>query len=58
MRWRVLVIGTFSGVGRASDAAFESQAFGAVLTLADGLVQRYEWFLNHEEARRAAELPD
>ena len=51
---RVLVLGTFSGVGRASDAAFGPQIFGAVLTLADGQVQRYEWFLDQEEARRAA----
>jgi ketosteroid isomerase-like protein len=54
---RVLVIGTFSGVGRASDVAFGSQTFGAVLTLAEGLVQRYEWFLDQEEARRAFGLP-
>lgn len=54
---RVLVIGTFSGVGRASDAAFGSQAFGAVVTLAEGLVRRYEWFLDQQEARRAAGLP-
>ena len=55
---RVLVIGTFSGVGRASDVAFGPQTFVAVLTLDEGLVQRYEWFLDQEEARRAAGLAD
>jgi ketosteroid isomerase-like protein len=53
---RVLVTGTFSGVGRASEAAFGPQAFGSVVTLADGKVQRYQWYLNAEEALEAAGL--
>jgi ketosteroid isomerase-like protein len=53
---RVLVTGTFSGVGRASDAAFGPQPFGSVLTLVDGQVQRYEWYLSVAEAREAAGL--
>lgn len=52
---RVLVTGTFSGVGRASDVAFGPQTFGSVVTLADRKVQRYEWFLRLDEAREAAE---
>ena len=54
----VLVTGTFSGVGRTSEAAFGPQAFGAVLTLADGKVQRYEWYLSLDEAREAAGLSE
>jgi ketosteroid isomerase-like protein len=55
---RVLVIGTFSGVGRTSDAAFGPQTFGAVLTLTDNQIQRYQWYLDPEEARRAASLTE
>jgi ketosteroid isomerase-like protein len=51
---RVLVTGTFSGVGRTSEAAFGPQTFGSVVTLADGKVQRYQWYLNAEEALEAA----
>jgi ketosteroid isomerase-like protein len=51
---RVLVTGTFSGVGRASDAAFGPQPFGAVVTLTGGRVRRYEWYLDPDEAREAA----
>ena len=51
---RVLVTGTFSGVGRASDAAFGPRAFGSVVTLEGGQVRRYQWYLNPEEARQAA----
>jgi ketosteroid isomerase-like protein len=43
---RVLVTGTFSGVGRVSGAAFGPQTFGALLTLTDGEVQRYQWYLD------------
>ena len=55
---RVLVTGTFSGVGRASDAAFGPQTFGSVLTLTGGQIQRYQWYLDAEEAREAAGLSD
>ena len=55
---RVLVAGTFSGVGRTSNAAFGPQTFGSVVTLADGRVQRYEWFLSADEAQRAAGLSE
>jgi ketosteroid isomerase-like protein len=55
---RVLVTGTFSGVGRASGAGFESRPFGAVLTLADGKVRRYQWYLSPEEALEAAGLSE
>ena len=51
---RVLVTGTFSGVGRTSDAAFGPQTFGSVVKLADGKVLRYEWFLSMDEAREVA----
>jgi uncharacterized protein len=50
----VLVTGSFSGVGRASDAAFGPQPFGSVVTLAAGQVQRYQWYLNPDYAREAA----
>ena len=53
---RVLVTGTFSGVGRASGAAFGPQPFGSIVTLADGKVQRYEWYLSVDEAREVAGL--
>jgi ketosteroid isomerase-like protein len=55
---RVLVTGTFSGVGRTSEAAFGPQTFGAVVTLAGGKVRRYEWFLDVEEARETAGLSE
>lgn len=51
---RVLVTGTFSGVGRTSDAAFGPQTFGSVVTLSDEQIQRYQWFLDPKEAREAA----
>lgn len=53
---RVLVIGSFSGVGRTSDAAFGPQSFGSVVTLDVGKAERYEWFLSHDDARQAAGL--
>ena len=53
---RVLVTGTFSGVGRTSDAAFGPQTFGSVVTLAGNQIQRYQWYLDAEEAREAAGL--
>jgi ketosteroid isomerase-like protein len=55
---RVLVIGTFSGVGRTSEAAFGPQTFGSVVTLAQGRVRRYEWYLSLDEAREAAGLTE
>jgi ketosteroid isomerase-like protein len=55
---RVLVGGTFSGVGRVSDAAFGPQPFGSLITMADGQVKRYEWFLTPDEAREAAGLSE
>jgi ketosteroid isomerase-like protein len=55
---RVLVAGTFSGVGRGSEAAFGPQTFGSVVTLVNGKVQRYEWFLSVDEAREAAGLSE
>ena len=55
---RVLVTGTFSGVGRTSGVSFGTQAFGAVLTLANGMVQRYQWYLDPGEALEAAGLPE
>ena len=54
----VLLTGTFSGVGRTSGAAFGPQTFGAVVTLAGGKVQRYEWYLSLDEAREAAGLSE
>ena len=55
---RVLVTGTFSGVGRASEAAFGPQTFGSLVTLVDGKVQRYEWYLRVDEALEAAGLSE
>jgi ketosteroid isomerase-like protein len=55
---RVLVTGTFSGVGRASKAAFGPRAFGSVVTLANGKLQRYQWHLSGDEAREAAGLSE
>jgi ketosteroid isomerase-like protein len=55
---RVLVTGTFSGVGRTSDAAFGPQTFGSVVTLAGGQIRRYQWYLDAEEAREAAGLSE
>jgi len=55
---RVLVTGTFSGVGRTSEAAFGPQPFGSVVTLVDGKVQRYEWHLSRKEALEAAGLTE
>ena len=52
---RVLVTGRFSGVGRASGAAFGPRSFGSLVTLAGGKVLRYQWFLEPEEALEAAE---
>ncbi len=51
---RVLVTGTFSGVGRTSEAAFGPQTFGSVVTLAGGKIKRYEWHLSRDEALEAA----
>jgi ketosteroid isomerase-like protein len=54
---RVLVTGTFSGVGRASGARFGPQNFGSVVTLADGKVKRYQWYLDpNSPCRREAEV--
>ena len=53
-----LVTGTFSGVGRTSEAAFGTQAFGSVVTLVEGKIQRYQWYLNPEEALEAAGLQE
>ena len=55
---RVLVTGTFYGVGRTSEAAFGPQAFGSVVTLAGNQIQRYQWYLDADEAREAAGLPE
>jgi ketosteroid isomerase-like protein len=51
---RVLVTGTFSGVGRASGVGFGPQTFGSLVTLADGKVKRYQWYLDPKEAHDAA----
>jgi ketosteroid isomerase-like protein len=51
---RVVVSGVFSGRGRSSGAEFEPQPFGFLVTLRDGLVLRYEWFAEVEDAFRAA----
>ena len=55
---RVLATGTFSGVSRTSEAAFGPQPFGSVVMLADGKVQRYQWYLSVDEAREAAGLSE
>jgi ketosteroid isomerase-like protein len=55
---RVLVTGTFSGVGRASGAGFGPQTFGSVVTLAHGKVQRYQWYLTPDEASDAVGLSE
>ena len=55
---RVLVTGAFSGLGRASGAAFGPQTFGALLTLVGGKVLRYQWYLDPDEAIEAAGLSE
>jgi ketosteroid isomerase-like protein len=55
---RVLVTGTFSGVGRASGAGFGPQPFGSLVTVSDGKVQRYQWYLDPDEARAASGLSE
>ena len=55
---RVLVTGTFSGVGRTSGAGFASQPFGVVMTLVEGKVRRYQWYLSPAEALEAVGLSE
>ncbi len=55
---RVLVAGAFTGVGRASGAAFGPRPFGALVTLAGGKVRRYQWYLDPAEALDAAGLSE
>lgn len=55
---RVLVTGTFSGVGRTSGAGFASQPFGVVMTLVEGKVLRYQWYLSPAEALQAVGLSE
>jgi ketosteroid isomerase-like protein len=51
---RVVVTGFWSGRGRVSGAEFDPQPFGFLVTLRDGLMTRYEWFAEAEEALRSA----
>ena len=55
---RVLVTGTFSGVGRSSGAGFTYQPVGVVMTLVESRVQRYQWFLSPAEALDALGLSE
>jgi hypothetical protein len=50
---RVLVIGEFSGRGRASGVRFDSQPFGFVVSLRGDRMIRYEWFSSPEEAQQS-----
>ena len=52
---RVLVTGKWQSRGRASGLSGEMPVV-MLLTLEDGLVTRFEWFMEAEEARRAAGL--
>jgi uncharacterized protein (TIGR02246 family) len=53
---RVLVTGKWQSRGRSSGLSGEMPVL-ILLTLEDGLVTRFEWFLEADEARRAAGLP-
>ena len=52
---KVVAIGTWHSRGRASGVGGELPA-NIVLSLEDGLVTRFSWFGNPDEARRAAGL--
>jgi ketosteroid isomerase-like protein len=52
---KVLAIGKWQSRGRSSGLAGEMPVV-MLLTLEDGLVTRFEWFLEADEARRAAGL--
>jgi ketosteroid isomerase-like protein len=53
---RVLVTGRWQSRGRSSGLSGEMPVV-ILLTLEDGLVTRFEWFMEAGEARRAAGLP-
>jgi ketosteroid isomerase-like protein len=53
---RVLVLGKWQSRGRSSGLGGEMPVV-MLLTLEDGLVTRFDWFRDPDEARRAAGLP-
>jgi ketosteroid isomerase-like protein len=53
---KVLAMGKWQSRGRSSGLGGEMPVV-MVLTLEDGLVTRFDWFLDSDEARRAADLP-
>jgi ketosteroid isomerase-like protein len=55
-RDKVFAAGRWHSRGRSSGFGGEMPV-AVVLTLEDGLVTRFEWFLEADEARRAAGLP-
>jgi ketosteroid isomerase-like protein len=54
---RAVVIVRFRGEGRAAGVPID-QTFGHLLDFRDGLVVRFEWFLDPDAAIRALEEPD
>ncbi len=54
---RVVAIGTFRGRGRGSGVELGSTPFAVVITLRDGKMARYEWFVSPEDALAAAGVP-
>jgi ketosteroid isomerase-like protein len=52
----VVVVGSFTGRGRASGVEFDAQPFAVVVTFRGERVVRYEWFNRAEEALAAAGL--
>jgi ketosteroid isomerase-like protein len=55
---RVVGMGTWCARGRGSKYAFEPVPYAFIVELEDGLVIRYEWFNEHEEALRAAGIEE
>ena len=54
---RIVATGLWTGRGRGSSYTFDPQPYAFVVTLTDGLLIRYEWFSEPEEALRAAGIP-
>jgi ketosteroid isomerase-like protein len=54
----VVGLGTWTARGRGSQLTFEPQPYAFLVRLEDGLVIRYEWFNEHEQALRAAGIEE
>jgi ketosteroid isomerase-like protein len=53
----VVAFGSFRARGRGSGMVVGPATFAVLATLRDGKMVRYEWFLDAEEALRAAGIP-